>query len=251
MTSQVKSAIERYAQASATFDAKLEQARALLVQAAREHPARVSQASSLSVEDMVVTHLINELGLLDIEIFVLDTGKLHAQTISLLEQLRLESRAPIKVYQPVEESVVRFVEREGTDAMYRSIELRKACCQIRKIEPRERALAGKTAWITGLRREQSSGRADVPFVDVSEPRVKFNPLVDWTWGDLWHYIQCFGVPYNSLHDEFYPSIGCEPCTRAIAIGEDLRAGRWWWEDEAGKECGLHVKNGSVKQGGGK
>ena len=104
-----------------------------------------------------------------------------------------------------------------------------------------RALEGKQAWITGLRREQSAARADVPLIDRSEPRVKFNPLSEWTWGDVWHYIATHGVDYNALHDEFFPSIGCAPCTRAISLGEDFRAGRWWWEDEAAKECGLHVK----------
>jgi phosphoadenosine phosphosulfate reductase len=125
--------------------------------------------------------------------------------------------------------------------MYKSIELRKACCQVRKMEPLGRALEGKTAWITGLRREQSGARAEVPLVDTSEARVKFNPLADWTWGDVWHFIGTHQVAYNQLHDEFFPSIGCAPCTRAISLGEDFRAGRWWWENEAAKECGLHVK----------
>ena len=135
---------------------------------------------------------------------------------------------------------------EGKDAMYKSVDLRKACCHIRKIEPLARALAGKKAWITGLRREQSGARAEVPMIDTSDAtdgtgRVKFNPLADWTWGDVWHYIALHQVAYNPLHDQFYPSIGCAPCTRAISLGEDFRAGRWWWEDEAAKECGLHVK----------
>ena len=141
---------------------------------------------------------------------------------------------------------MQFVAREGTDAMYRSIDLRKACCGIRKMEPLGRALQGQKAWITGLRREQSSARAEVPLVDTSEVAAtgltKFNPLANWTWGDVWHCIATRGVDYNPLHDAFYPSIGCAPCTRAISLGEDFRAGRWWWEDEAAKECGLHVKN---------
>jgi phosphoadenosine phosphosulfate reductase len=149
------------------------------------------------------------------------------------------------VYRPVQQSVVHFVGREGKDAMYKSVELRKACCHIRKVEPLERALAGKRAWITGLRREQSNARAEVPLVDMSDKattgRIKFNPLADWTWGDVWHYIGLNRVDYNPLHDQFYPSIGCAPCTRAISLGEDFRAGRWWWEDESAKECGLHVK----------
>ena len=213
----------------------------LSVQSAEDRFAasRVTQASSLGAEDMVISHLINSLQL-DIGIFVLDTGRLHLQTQELLTQFKANSRAPVKVYHPVTEAVVKFVGREGSDAMYRSIELRKACCNIRKMEPLERALAGKDAWITGLRREQSGARADVLLVETSEVRTKINPLANWTWGDVWHYIRENKVAYNVLHDAFYPSIGCEPCTRAISLGEDFRAGRWWWEDEAAKECGLHV-----------
>jgi phosphoadenosine phosphosulfate reductase len=147
----------------------------------------------------------------------------------------------VEVHRPVQEQVVQFVAREGQDAMYRSIALRKACCGIRKLEPLERALAGQKAWITGLRREQSAARAEVPFIDTAEARAKINPLADWTWGDVWHYIQAHGVDYNPLHDRFFPSIGCAPCTRAISLGEDFRAGRWWWEEEQARECGLHVK----------
>jgi phosphoadenosine phosphosulfate reductase len=175
-------------------------------------------------------------------VFVLDTGKLHAETLDLLERTRANSRAPVEVYRPQEEAVVRFVAREGEDAMYRSLELRKACCAIRKLEPLERALAGQKAWITGLRREQSAARAEVPAIDTAEARAKINPLADWTWGDVWHYIAANGVDYNPLHDRFFPSIGCAPCTRAISLGEDFRAGRWWWESgDTTKECGLHVK----------
>jgi phosphoadenosine phosphosulfate reductase len=132
----------------------------------------------------------------------------------------------------------------GSGAQYRSIALRKDCCGIRKLEPLGRALAGQRAWITGLRREQSGARAEVPLVDTTEAvaggRIKLNPLAEWSWGDVWHYIAEHGVDYNPLHDEFFPSIGCAPCTRAISLGEDFRAGRWWWEEEAAKECGLHV-----------
>ena len=233
-------AIDLNARASETFEAKMAATKALLQQAAAEF-APVTQASSLGAEDVVITQLINALGL-DIEVFVLETGALHPQTLALLERTQASSKAPVKVYHPVQESVVQFVAREGQDAMYRSIALRKACCGIRKMEPLARALEGKQAWITGLRREQSAARADVPLIDRSEPRVKFNPLSEWTWGDVWHYIATHGVDYNALHDEFFPSIGCAPCTRAISLGEDFRAGRWWWEDEAAKECGLHVKN---------
>jgi len=232
-------ATQLHAKASPTFDAKLAATRALLQQAAADYQP-VTQASSLGAEDVVITHLINSLQL-DIPIFVLETGALHAETLALLERTQQTSRAPVTVYRPVQEAVVQFVDREGRDAMYKSIDLRKACCGIRKMEPLARALDGKKAWITGLRREQSNARAEVPGIDTSEARVKFNPLADWTWGDVWHYIAQNNVDYNPLHDRFFPSIGCEPCTRAISLGEDFRSGRWWWEDEAAKECGLHVK----------
>jgi phosphoadenosine phosphosulfate reductase len=235
-------AIDLHARASNDFEAKLAETQAMLIRAAAEF-SPVTQASSLGAEDVVITHLINSLAL-PIPVFVLDTGILHEETLQLLARTRAESRAPVTVYQPVNESVVHFVGREGKDAMYRSVELRKACCHIRKVEPLERALADKRAWITGLRREQSNSRAEVPLLDQSDEaktgRAKFNPLADWTWGDVWHYIKLHEVDYNPLHDAFYPSIGCAPCTRAISLGEDFRAGRWWWEDEAAKECGLHV-----------
>ncbi|MGE4241771.1 phosphoadenylyl-sulfate reductase [Ramlibacter sp.] len=234
-------AIALYARPSAAYGEKLAATRALLLRAATEF-APVTQASSLGAEDVVITHLINSLAV-DIPVFVLETGTLHPQTLELLERTVATSRVPVNVYRPVQEHVVRFVEREGAEAMYRSIELRKACCHLRKMEPLERALAGHRAWITGLRREQSNARADVPAIDTSDARrVKINPLADWTNGDVWHYIASNAVDYNPLHDEFYPSIGCAPCTRAVAVGEDFRAGRWWWEDEAAKECGLHVKD---------
>ncbi len=252
---KLNNAIEQNAKPSATFEAKLATTRTLLIQAATEYAnpgnftalgfSQVSQANSLGAEDMVVSHLINALEL-DIGIFVLETGMLHPETLQVLEQLKTSSRAPVTAFKPVQEAVVQFVAREGKDAMYKSIELRKACCGIRKMEPLERALAGKKAWITGLRREQSGARADVPLRDESDPkRVKFNPLADWTWGDVWHYISQNQVAYNPLHDQFFPSIGCAPCTRAIALGEDFRAGRWWWEDEAAKECGLHAAQGGL------
>jgi phosphoadenosine phosphosulfate reductase len=145
----------------------------------------------------------------------------------------------------VQDSVIWFIRNEGQDAMYKSMQLRKACCGVRKMEPLARALKGQKAWITGLRQEQSPARAEVPLLDESEVAskglYKFNPLAQWTWGDVWHYIATHNVDYNPLHDQFFPSIGCAPCTRAISLGEEFRAGRWWWEDEAAKECGLHVK----------
>ncbi|MBK7003257.1 MAG: phosphoadenylyl-sulfate reductase [Rhodoferax sp.] len=237
------SAIELHAKASADYARKLLETQNALQQAATQYGSRIAQASSLGAEDVVISHLINTLQL-DIGIFVLETGRLHAQTLTLLEQFKAASRAPVTVYTPVQESVVAFVQREGLDAIFKTIPLRKECCAIRKLEPLARALEGKDAWITGLRREQSGARAEVPLIDASEPRTKINPLTAWTWGDVWHYIRENSVAYNPLHDQFFPSIGCEPCTRAISLGEDFRAGRWWWEDEAAKECGLHVKSES-------
>jgi phosphoadenosine phosphosulfate reductase len=241
------SAIQLNAKASPGFAAKLAQTQQLLQQGAQEFarepgataPA-LTLACSLGAEDMVLAHLVNALAI-DADIFVLETGMLHAQTLALLAQLQATSTAPVNVYRPDAKAAAAFVAREGKEAMYQSIELRKACCQIRKMEPLERALAGKKAWITGLRREQSGARAEVPGLDRSDAkRAKLNPLADWTWGDVWHYIASNDVAYNPLHDEFFPSIGCAPCTRAIAMGEDFRAGRWWWENSKLKECGLHV-----------
>jgi phosphoadenosine phosphosulfate reductase len=237
------SATDLHARPSKDFEAKLAETKALLRRAAAEFQP-LKQASSLGAEDVVITHLINVMGL-DIPVFVLDTGMLHSETLDLLERTRATSRARVEVFQPVPESVVHFVKREGKDPMYRSVELRKACCHIRKVEPLERALAGQRAWITGLRREQSSARAEVPLIDESDARIKLNPLANWTWGDVWQYIKLNRVDYNPLHDEFFPSIGCAPCTRAISLGEDFRAGRWWWEQESAKECGLHVKNEEI------
>lgn len=234
-------AIALYAQRSADHEKKLEHTVELLRAAAAEHSGKVVQATSLGVEDMVVTDLIARHDI-PIALGTLETGMLHPQTVDLIG--RIEAHYPgqkVEVYRPVQESVVHFVKANGDKAMYQSIDLRKTCCRIRKLQPLARMLQGRTAWVTGLRREQSNDRGDVPFRDQDDQgRIKFNPLADWTWGDVWAYVQEHGVPYNPLHDEFMPSIGCAPCTRAIAVGEDFRAGRWWWEQEGQKECGLHV-----------
>ena len=209
-----------------------------------EHPGRIVQASSLGAEDMVITDLVSTQRL-GVAVATLETGKLHAETIALIPRIKARYGLSVEVFRPVQEAVVDFVARNGEAAMFQSIALRKACCGIRKLEPLSRMLAGRTAWVTGLRREQSASRAVVPAQEAdADGRVKFNPLADWTWADVWHYIAINDVPYNPLHDRFYPSIGCEPCTRAVALGEDFRAGRWWWEDEAAKECGLHVPDAS-------
>lgn len=236
-------ATELHAKASPDFAAKLLETQALLQRATAEF-SPVTQASSLGAEDVVITHLINRMQL-NLPVFVLETGALHTETLALLERTQAHSQAPIQVFRPVQSSVMTFVRERGQDAMYQSIELRKACCQVRKLEPLGRALQGQRGWITGLRQEQSTARAQVPLIDESEVAsknlYKFNPLTRWTWGDVWHYIADNEVDYNPLHDQFFPSIGCAPCTRAISLGEEFRAGRWWWEDEAAKECGLHVK----------
>jgi phosphoadenosine phosphosulfate reductase len=238
--SAASTAIALYAKPSADHDAKLARTIALLHDAAHEHAGRIVQATSLGAEDMVVTDLIARYAI-PIAIGTLETGKLHVETAALIG--RIEQRYPlaVEVYRPREEQAIRFVRTNGEDAMYRSIELRKACCGIRKLEPLSRLLSQRTAWVTGLRREQSDARNDVPFHDHDDAgRLKLNAIADWTWGDVWHYIAANEVPYNPLHDEFMPSIGCAPCTRAIAVGEPFRAGRWWWESEGAKECGLHV-----------
>ena len=236
-------AIALNAKASADFKEKLAETMALLKQAVSEF-APVTQASSLGAEDVVITHLINQKAL-NIPVFVLETGALHRETLALLERTQAHSVAPVKVYRPSSEKVIAFVRTHGQDAMYESLELRKACCQVRKLEPLAEALKGQRAWVTGLRREQSNNRAEVPLInradELTKGQFKLNPLANWTWGDVWHYIDVHEVDYNPLHDQFFPSIGCAPCTRAISLGEEFRAGRWWWEDEAAKECGLHAK----------
>ena len=234
------SAISLYAKATDGFDARVANALALLTQAAAAHPGSIVQATSLGAEDMVITDLIAR-HKLPIAIGTLETGMLHAETVSLV--LSIESRygLQVEVYEPRQESVIQFVGTHGAKAMYESLELRKGCCAIRKLEPLSRMLDKRTAWVTGMRREQSDNRGTVPFSEQDDKgRTKVNPLADWSWADVWHYIDLHNVPYNALHDQFYPSIGCAPCTRAIAVGEPFRAGRWWWEDEAAKECGLHV-----------
>ena len=234
-------AIELHARPSAEYEAKHAHAVAVLTSAASEHAGRIVQATSLGAEDMVLTHLIAS-HRLPIAVATLDTGKLHAETLALIDRVEAAYGLSIEVFSPPQQAVLHFVGRHGERAMYDSVELRKACCALRKLEPLERLLARRSAWITGLRREQSDHRAEVPFGEVeANGRLKLNPLADWTWGDVWHHIALHAVPYNPLHDRFFPSIGCEPCTRAIALGEDFRAGRWWWEQEGAKECGLHVK----------
>ena len=240
------SAISLYARASASFAQKLEATKALLVSAAAQY-SPLTQASSLGAEDMVISHLIAETGIAS-SIFVLDTRMLHAQTLALVGRLEQRYARKVDIFQPDAAVADKFVLENGQDAMYKSLELRKTCCDFRKMEPLERALSGKKGWITGLRREQSHARSEVHDVEQqclvimgeAVTRAKINPLADWTQGDIWHFISVNAIPYNPLHDEFFPSIGCAPCTRAVTLGEDFRSGRWWWEQESAKECGLHV-----------
>jgi len=232
-------AISLHAHPSPDFAAKLARSVALLQRAADEF-APLTQASSLGAEDMVITDLIARHAI-DAGTFVLETGQLHVQTLDLLDRAQLHYARRFDIYRPDAAAAQAFVAQYGERAMYDSIELRKTCCHIRKMEPLERALAGQRGWITGLRREQSGARAEVSFIENQPERVKVNPLAEWTWGDVWHYIAVNDVPYNALHDQFFPSIGCAPCTRAVTLGEDFRSGRWWWEQEGAKECGLHVE----------
>lgn len=215
-------------------------ARAVLAQAAWESGPAVL-ASSLSLEDMVLTDLIAR-GELPIGIFVLDTGRLHGDTLELIGRLEERYGIAVQIHRPLAEAVRGYDEGHGRDAFYRSAELRRQCCEIRKVEPLRRALAGKGAWITGLRRGQSAGRGAVAprEHDAVHGLPKFNPLADWSEDEVWAYLRAHDVPYNRLYDQGYRSIGCAPCTRPVVAGEDARAGRWWWEEAGKKECGLHV-----------
>jgi phosphoadenosine phosphosulfate reductase len=242
------SAVSLYAKASGDFAGKLAEARALIEHAAKTF-SPLTQASSLGAEDVVITHLLADTGV-DCSVFVLDTGKLHAQTLALIGRIEARYGRKIEVFQPVARAADTFVSAHGDQAMYASVALRKQCCGIRKMEPLARALAGKKGWLTGLRREQSNARAEVAFIEPefagqASERAKVNPLARWTAGDVWHFIGLHDIPYNPLHDEFFPSIGCAPCTRAVTLGEDIRSGRWWWEQESAKECGLHVSDNAV------
>ncbi|NMF91096.1 phosphoadenylyl-sulfate reductase [Aromatoleum petrolei] len=204
----------------------------------------ITFANSFGAEDMVLTDLILR-EKLAIEIFSLDTGRLPAETYTLMGEVEQHYGTRLKVFFPKSDAVETYVRTHGINGFYESVEMRKACCHMRKVEPLQRALSGKKAWITGLRAAQSTTRTGLPTREFDEGNglVKFNPLSDWSETEVWAYLRMHEVPYNALHEQFYPSIGCAPCTRAIAVGEDVRAGRWWWEDPTSKECGLHVKKG--------
>jgi phosphoadenosine phosphosulfate reductase len=198
-------------------------------------------ASSFGAEDMVLTDLIARFSL-KIEIFTLDTGRLPEETHQLMAAVEDRYHIKVRTFFPATSEVERYVRTRGTNAFYDSVALRKECCSIRKVEPLRRALQDKRAWITGMRREQSATRKDLQesAYDLDHGLQKFSPLLGWSNDDVWAYIRANGVPYNTLHDRGYPSIGCAPCTRAVKAGEDIRAGRWWWEQPEHKECGLHL-----------
>ncbi len=228
----------------AAVDAKSEAARAFLTAAIAEFGAagELAFANSFGAEDMVLTDLILG-GKLPIEVFSLDTGRLPPETYALMSEVEQRYGARLKLYFPESEAVERYVRTHGINAFYGSIELRKSCCHVRKIEPLRRALTGKKAWITGMRAAQAATRTGLATreFDTGNGLEKLNPLAEWSEAEVWAYVRIHDVPYNALHDRFYPSIGCAPCTRAVALGEDVRAGRWWWENPETKECGLHAK----------
>lgn len=207
-------------------------------------PDKVVFSTSLSQEDQVIAQVIASQNL-PIQIFSLDTGRLFPETLDLLSRTEARYKTRIKVYYPETSSVEKLVSEIGINGFYESVENRKSCCFVRKVEPLKRALSGNEIWITGLRAEQSADRSDMKLVEWDEGNqiIKYNPLLNWTYDLMIAYINEHKIPYNPLHDQGFVSIGCAPCTRAIMQGEDARAGRWWWEDSK-KECGLHAKSDS-------
>jgi len=205
-----------------------------------EFGSRVNFATSLGEEDQVITDMISKVAP-QIEIFTLDTGRLHQETYDLLSKTQKRYKLNFKIYYPDTQAVERMVKEKGINLFYESIENRKLCCGVRKVEPLRRALANVDAWICGLRREQSVTRKDIEIFEWDEgnKKIKINPLADWTLDEVHRYIRENGVDVNPLHAKGFISIGCAPCTRAVEPGEDIRAGRWWWENSDQKECGLH------------
>ncbi|MBF0280974.1 MAG: phosphoadenylyl-sulfate reductase [Zetaproteobacteria bacterium] len=213
-----------------------------LLQAAVAFDAGVAFACSFGAEDVVLIDLIAKHAS-EVRIITLDTGRLPQQSYDVMDACRKKYDLTIHLYFPQAQAVEAMVREQGVNLFYHDIASRKACCAVRKIEPLKRALAGSTAWITGVRREQAESRSKMEAVedDAAFQMKKFNPLIEWSDADVWNYIRQHHVPYNALHDQFYPSIGCAPCTRAVSVGEDPRSGRWWWEQEdAVAECGLHM-----------
>jgi phosphoadenosine phosphosulfate reductase len=207
---------------------------------AQKFPGQVTFSSSFSYEDQVITHDI--LGYnTGISIFTLETGRLFPETYSVWNSTNERYNIHVKAYYPNTKDIQDYVDERGPNAFYESVENRKSCCFIRKVEPLSRALKGNAVWVTGLRAEHSAARKDLSIIEWDEVNqvIKFHPLLYWTFEQVKDYVKKYNIPYNSLHDRGFVSIGCAPCTRAIKPGEDFRAGRWWWEDESKKECGLH------------
>lgn len=210
---------------------------------------RLTLASSFGAEDVVLIDILSKITASP-RIFFLDTGRLHQETYDVLERVRSHYGIKVEIFFPETKAVEKLVREKGPNSFYNSVEDRKECCRVRKVEPLSRALVGVDAWITGLRRSQSATRLDLCKIELDKAHggiLKINPLVDWSEEDVWRYIREHDVPYNLLHDRGFPSIGCAPCTRAVMPGEDIRAGRWWWELPEHKECGLHIKDGEVTQ----
>ncbi|MCW8311956.1 phosphoadenylyl-sulfate reductase [Sphingobacterium thalpophilum] len=214
---------------------------ALLQTIAALYPSEVVFSTSFGIEDQIITEWIGKNNI-DIEIFTLDTGRLFKETYSLWSRTLERYQLPIRTYTPDTALLEEFISRKGPNSFYESVENRKECCRIRKIEPLQRAIKGKKIWVTGIRAEQSANRHDMDFVEYDEINeiIKIHPLFDWTFEEVKQYCREQHIPYNVLHDKGFPSIGCQPCTRAVQEGEDFRAGRWWWEDQSKKECGLHA-----------
>jgi len=202
----------------------------------------VALSSSFGAEDQVLTHLMLNIDK-DANIFTLDTGRLPYETYSVMDSTNLKYNIKVNVFFPKNENIEELYKNQGINGFYESIDNRKACCNARKIEPLKRALKPLKVWITGLRAAQSITRIDMPVVEYDEnfDVIKVNPLINWSEDNVWNFIKENKVPYNKLHDQGYPSIGCAPCTRAVKEGEDIRSGRWWWENPEHKECGLHAK----------
>ena len=212
-----------------------------LSEIAAEHQD-VRFATSLAAEDMVVTDAIVKSGA-KISLFTLATGRLHQETIDMTSQVQKHYGVSVASVAPEASDVEAFIAQYGLNGFYDTEEAKKACCGARKIKPLNKALMGADAWLTGQRREQAVTRSDLPLRELDDARniAKYNPLFDWTESEVWAYLQTKQVPIHPLHFQGYPSIGCEPCTRAVKAGEDIRAGRWWWLQQDSKECGLHVK----------
>lgn len=198
-------------------------------------------STSFGIEDQVITHILGELKA-TVSLFTLDTGRLFPETYYVWNRTLERYKMPIEAFYPQAETIQDLVTLKGPSSFYESVENRKECCFIRKIEPLKRAIKGYEIWITGIRADQSANREDMDFIEWDETNkiIKIHPLFHWSLADVVHFLKAHNVPYNPLHDKGFPSIGCQPCTRAIQPGDDFRAGRWWWEDKSKKECGLHA-----------